>query len=149
MASEMFRRGVHISDTVGSLKTLWGRAQSGYYSGLFDCTTQAAYQVPGGKVFVITWVQMGYGTGPGNQHISIGYGDGPLSLNASALGGVTYTQLLGDGSAINQMSLAVSSPLTRDAREFDIFLQCPASSYPMYKNAPGVEYGIQVSGYEV
>lgn len=150
MANRYFKVGSMATDDPSEIKTLWGWAQTTYYSGLFDSTTNAAYVVPAGKVFYVTRIKIGFSSGAGHQHVTIGYGTDASTLNdagaptgwVTSVGGTTinngpFATLAGAGSA-------------SFASDFDTFISFTAGQYPTMLNAAsGVTFGFEVQGIEV
>lgn len=132
MATRLFKIGPGATDTYTDLISLYGgTGGSGNYQTP-ESPGAVDYQVPTGKVLVIT--RIAWTTDTANAGIYIGYGD-----NGVADGAVAPTNFL-------YMDTSPRSSTANHTQVYDCALRVPAGKYPcLYQVGAGIRYA-QLTG---
>jgi len=126
VGNAFFQMPVNHKDCISFLGT---STDLNKFSTFKDYLTNSAYQVPTGKVLIITGIQVATGQSSGSQ-CGFGYGDTSVSNSTQPTNFVGSTNFIQPG--------AYSQP----AGLLPTFLKVPAGKYPcFFSGAAGVSFG--------
>lgn len=145
---DIFKRGQHSTEIRTNLISLWGWAIGSNGATLRRTNgSQVGYQVPVGKILIITRLMAGNASDAGSTaSVHVFYSDTDAGLNGGL--GTNPVRVVGTG-ATNQTPFHHSSgPLSSGANIWPCWMEIPALKYPGIQMGSG-QMGVFADGYLV